>query len=53
MTDNFLHDIQHLSFMSLVPGSMLANTWYWSDHGTPVGKMNILILKQNSQFLKF
>jgi catalase len=25
---------------------MLANTWYWSDHGTPVGKTNILILKQ-------
>ena len=25
-------------FMSLVPESMLANTWFWSDHGTPVGK---------------
>jgi catalase len=23
-------------FMSLVPESMLANTWFWSDHGTPV-----------------
>ena len=27
-------------FMSLVPESMLANTWFWSDHGTPVGKMS-------------
>lgn len=27
-------------FMSLVPESMLANTWFWSDHGTPVGKIN-------------
>jgi hypothetical protein len=26
---------------------MLANTWYWSDHGTPVGKMSILIFKRN------
>jgi catalase len=34
-------------FMSLVPESMLANTWYWSDHGTPVGKMSILIFKRN------
>jgi len=31
-------------FMSLVPESMLANTWFWSDHGTPVGKINILII---------
>lgn len=23
--------------MSLIPESMLANTWFWSDHGTPVG----------------
>lgn len=27
-----------LDFMSLVPESMLANTWYWSNHGTPVGE---------------
>lgn len=26
-----------VDFMSLIPESMLANTWYWSDHGTPVG----------------
>lgn len=26
-------------FMSLVPESMLANTWFWSNHGTPVGKI--------------
>ncbi|CAF0724044.1 unnamed protein product [Adineta steineri] len=26
-----------LDFMSLVPEGMLGNTWYWSDHGTPVG----------------
>ena len=32
-------------FMSLVPESMLANTWFWSDHGTPVGKINLLIVE--------
>jgi len=26
-----------LDFMSLVPESALANTWFWSDHGTPMG----------------
>jgi catalase len=31
-------------FMSLVPESMLANTWFWSDHGTPVGKKKKKIL---------
>eukprot|EP01111_Echinosteliopsis_oligospora_P019121 TRINITY_DN9078_c0_g1_i4.p1 TRINITY_DN9078_c0_g1~~TRINITY_DN9078_c0_g1_i4.p1 ORF type:complete len:555 (-),score=147.14 TRINITY_DN9078_c0_g1_i4:90-1754(-) len=24
-------------WMSLVPESMLCNTWFWSDHGTPYG----------------
>lgn len=24
-------------FMSLVPESMVANLWFWSDHGTPDG----------------
>jgi catalase len=28
-------------FMSLVPESMLANTWFWSDHGTPRGWMHM------------
>ncbi|CAF1147947.1 unnamed protein product [Rotaria sordida] len=28
-------------FMSLVPESMLANTWFWSDHGTPAGWRNM------------
>ncbi|CAF1220189.1 unnamed protein product, partial [Didymodactylos carnosus] len=28
-------------FMSLVPESMLANTWFWSDHGTPVGRLKL------------
>lgn len=26
-----------LDFMSLLPESMLAGTWFWSDHGTPYG----------------
>lgn len=28
-----------LDFMSLVPESMLADLWFWSDHGTPRGWM--------------
>lgn len=35
-------------FMSLVPESMLANTWFWSDHGTPVGKASFAVGRQSS-----
>src|SRR3712207_8886502 len=28
-------------FMSLVPESMLANLWFWSDHGTPKGTQRL------------
>jgi len=35
---NFLVNYDAMfDFMALTPESMLANTWFWSDHGTPVG----------------
>ena len=39
-------------FMSLVPESMLANTWFWSDHGTPVGKTRSALECSSIPFLR-
>lgn len=36
--ENFMINYDAMfDFMSLTPESMLANCWFWSDHGTPVG----------------